>query len=374
MKVTTVVGTRPEIIRLSRVMAALDHSAEHMLIHTGQNYDYELNEIFFEQMGLRKPFYSMAGALHRTLRANTMIETIGSIMDRMDVQFQIDRPDAVLILGDTNSCLATAYVAKRHKIPLFHMEAGNRCFDELVPEEINRRMIDHISDINMPYSNIARENLLREGIASDRIIKTGSPLYEVLFYYRPQIDASDVHARMSLSYGNYIVVSCHREENVDSPEFFKQFTNLLRTLSDKFSKRIIVSAHPRLSNKLGTWGPSAFIEVYKPFGFFDYARLQKDSFITLSDSGSLTEEASILRFPALSLRESTERPEGMEEGVVIMTGFNIPRVMESIPVARAALAGRSVAAYNITGVADKVVKILLSYTDYVNRVVWRRNV
>jgi len=371
MKVCTVIGTRPETIRLSRIMPALDHSAEHFIIHTGQNHDHKLNGIFFDQMGLRKPDYSLTCAEHRTLRANTTMEAVGEMLWKLDEMLKVVQPDAVLILGDTNSCLAAAYAAKRNKIPLFHMEAGNRCFDEHVPEEINRRMIDHIADINMPYSDIARENLLREGLPSDRVIKTGSPMYEVLNHYSFNIDASKVRGDMGLPLGNYFVVSCHREASVDSPKNFKAFCDLLTTLSDEFHKRIIVSAHPRVRTKLMTFGSSAtHVEIYKPFGLFDYMRLQKDAFITLSDSGTLTEDASILRFPSLSLRESTERPEGMEEGVVIMTGFNILRVMESIPVARAALAGRPVAAYNVTGVADKVVKIILSYVDYVNRRVW----
>jgi UDP-N-acetylglucosamine 2-epimerase (non-hydrolysing) len=352
-------------------MSALDRSVEHTLIHTGQNYDYELNEIFFDQLKLRHPDVLIKGACHHTGRANTAIETIGTIMDKLETYFHAYPPDAMLILGDTNSSLAAAYVAKRLKIPLFHMQAGNRSFDENLPEEINRRMIDHIADINMPYSDIARENLLREGLPSDRVIKTGSPMYEVLNHYSGNIDASKVRGDMGLPLGNYFVVSCHREASVDSPKNFKAFCDLLTTLSDEFHKRIIVSAHPRVRTKLMTFGSSAtHVEIYKPFGLFDYMRLQKDAFITLSDSGTLTEDASILRFPSLSLRESTERPEGMEEGVVIMTGFNILRVMESIPVARAALAGRPVAAYNVTGVADKVVKIILSYVDYVNRRVW----
>jgi UDP-N-acetylglucosamine 2-epimerase (non-hydrolysing) len=356
-------------------MSALDRSVEHTLIHTGQNYAYELNEIFFDQLKLRHPDVLIKGACHHTGRANTAIETIGTIMDKLETYFHAYPPDAMLILGDTNSSLAAAYVAKRLKIPLFHMQAGNRSFDENLPEEINRRMIDHIADINMPYSSIARENLLREGLLSERIIKTGSPMYEVLCHYFTKIVVSDVLIRMKLEKKNYFVISCHREATLDSPENFSKFTLLLTTLGEHFKKRIIVSAHPRLSKALGTARfSSPYIEMYKPFGLFDYMKLQKEAFVTLSDSGTITEDASILKFPALNLRESTERPEGMEEGVLMMTGLNISRIMKCIPIARSSLASRPVAAYNVTDVSNKVVRILMSYTDYVNRTVWRKNV
>jgi UDP-N-acetylglucosamine 2-epimerase (non-hydrolysing) len=355
-------------------MFALDRSVEHTLIHTGQNYDYELNQVFFEQLELRKPDISLVSC-HED---DTAIGTIGNIMALLDAALSQIKPDAMLILGDTNSALAAAYVSKRRKIPLFHMQAGNRSFDENLPEEINRRMIDHIADIHMPYSDIARENLLREGLLSDRIIKTGSPMFEVLTHYTDDIEASTVRSDMHLLYGNYFVVSCHREANIDSPENFKAFIKLLTMLNDKSfvatrsNMRVIVSAHPRLSNRLETWAPPERVEVCKPFGLFDYMRLQKDAFITLSDSGTLTEDASILGFPALSLRESTERPEGMEEGVLMITGFNIARIMECIPIARSSLASRPVAAYNVTDVSNKVVRIIESYTDYINRNVWRK--
>ena len=377
MKVCTVVGTRPEIIKLSRVIPALDKATEHTLIHTGQNYSHELNGTFFEEMEIRKPNDNLNSAEHRTLRVNTAIETIAEAMVKLEDRMTALRPDALLILGDTNSCVAAAYVAKRKKVPVFHMEAGNRCFDERVPEEINRRIVDHISDINMPYSSVARENLLREGIPSDRIIKTGSPMNEVLNFYAPRIDASNVLSWMGLEKGKYFLVSCHREENVDSPEKFKAFIDFLNKLAERFHQRIIVSAHPRLSNKLGTWGPSNNeIEIYKPFGFFDYSRLQQDSRCVFSDSGTITEESSILGFPALNLRETHERLEGMEEASVIMTGMNFERIFESLPLAEKQHKGywRTPEDYLPLNVSDKVVSITLSYTDYVNRTVWRKNV
>lgn len=365
MKVCTVVGTRPEIIKLSRVMPTLDAAVEHTVIHTGQNYDYELNKIFFDEMSIRWPDLILDAAGYSS------IATIANIMTRLESPLEIIKPDALLLLGDTNSCVAAAYVAKRMKIPLFHMEAGNRCFDERVPEEINRRIVDHISDINLPYSDLARENLMREGLPTDRVIKTGSPMCEVLLHYSKGIAASTVLQRMGLESKKYFVVSVHREENVDSPEKFKQLCDLLNSLAVKYHERIVVSAHPRVRSRLTTWGDFRNeIEFHKPFGFFDYLQLQKHAFCTLSDSGTITEESSIEGFPALNLRETHERPEGMEEASVIMTGFNVDRVLGSIEAAQVPMCPPD--DYCFTDVSNKIVRVILSYTDYVNRSVWRR--
>jgi UDP-N-acetylglucosamine 2-epimerase (non-hydrolysing) len=371
-KVLTVLGTRPEIIRLSRVMAKLDEHVEHCIVHTGQNYDYELNSIFFDDMGLRKPdvFLEAAGA--------NAAATIGRIIERFDSVLAERNPDAVLVLGDTNSCLA-AIPAKRRKIPVFHMEAGNRCFDERVPEETNRRIVDHISDINMPYSDIAREYLLREGIPADRVIKTGSPMFEVLTHYRPKIDRSDVLERLDLKPGEYFVVSCHREENVDNDKNFDGLAAILNQLATEFGQPIILSAHPRTRNKLESRGIrlDGLVRVMKPFGFTDYVRMELDARLVLSDSGTITEEASVLNFPALNIRESHERPEGMEECPVIMCGLDPDRAMEAAGLAMSQPRGeerrfRQVSDYAMPNVSDKVVRIILSYISYVNRVVWRK--
>ena len=376
MKVATVVGTRPEIIRLSRVIPALDKAFEHTLIHTGQNYDYELNKVFFDGLGLRVPDTSLACALHHTLRANTALETIGTMLDRIDSQLRLFAPDAVLILGDTNSCLAAAYAAKRLHIPLFHMEAGNRCYDDRVPEEINRRMIDHISDINMPYTAIARENLLREGIVTDRIIKTGSPMQEVLTHYAQKIEMSDVVQRYELKHHEYYLVSCHREENIDVPERLQHFLRILETLAASTGRRILVSTHPRLTQKLGGYEPPRLMEFCKPFGFFDYVKLQMCARTVLSDSGTITEEASLLNLRALNLRETHERPEGMEEGSVMLTGFSLPRIMAGLKILEKQGLADNIVPYDycVPNVSRKVVRILLSYVDVVNRNVWRKNV
>jgi UDP-N-acetylglucosamine 2-epimerase (non-hydrolysing) len=369
--VLTVVGTRPEIIRLSRVVAVLDRETDHVLVHTGQNYDYELNQVFFEDLEIRKPDYFLE------VVGKTPAETVGNVIARMDEVLVKVGPDALLVLGDTNSCLA-AYPAKRRKIPVFHMEAGNRCFDERVPEEINRRIVDHIADINMPYSSISREYLLREGIPPDRVIKTGSPMYEVLQHYMEKIDTSDVLRRLRLREYDYYVVSAHREENVDDDRQFYSLVDILRGLARTLRKRVIVSTHPRTRRKLASRGVKfpARVELLKPLGFLDYVKLQKHAVAVLSDSGTITEESSILNCPALNIREAHERPEGMVEGAVMMVGMSWQRVQQGLKVLASQKRGpertlRIVADYDVPNVSEKVLRVLLSYTHYVNRVVWR---
>jgi UDP-N-acetylglucosamine 2-epimerase (non-hydrolysing) len=373
MKVATIIGTRPEIIRLSRVMAALDRYSEHVIVHTGQNYDHELNQIFFDDLEIRKPDYFLSAA------GKNAAETIGLVVSRSDEALAEIRPEAVLILGDTNSCLA-AISAKRRKIPVFHMEAGNRCFDQRVPEEINRKIVDHISDINMPYSTISREYLLREGIAPDRIIKTGSPMYEVLNYYQPKITNSDVMKRLSLKADDYFLVSAHREENIDYSEQFAKLINVLNELAKNFKKQVIVSTHPRTRKKIEEIGAvlDSRVRLLKPLGFCDYVHLEMHAFATLSDSGTITEESSILNFPALNIRNAHERPEGMEEGAVMMTGLEYNRIREGISILRAQTRRddpllRMVSDYKVPNVSDKVARIILSYTDYVQRVIWGKS-
>jgi UDP-N-acetylglucosamine 2-epimerase (non-hydrolysing) len=373
MKIATILGTRPEIIRLSRVMAALDRYVDHVIIHTGQNYDYELNQIFFDDLEIRKPDYFLNAA------GKNAAETIGMVISRVDDVLAELKPDAVLILGDTNSCLA-AIAAKRRKIPVFHMEAGNRCFDERVPEEINRKIVDHISDINMPYSSISREYLLREGLPPDRVIKTGSPMYEVLHYYLPKINASGALARLHLQERDYFLVSSHREENIDFPEQFEKLIGVLNGVAEHYGKRVIVSTHPRTRNKVDEMGIKlrGEVELLKPLGFCDYVNLELQAIATLSDSGTVTEESSILNFPALNIRNAHERPEGMEEAAVMLTGLDLERVMEGLKILEQQ--GRSeertlrlVQDYNTPNVSEKVVRVILSYTDYVNRFVWRKS-
>ena len=369
MKVATIMGTRPEIIRLSRVIAALDRYTEHVLIHTGQNYDYELNQVFFADLEIRQPDFFLEAA------GQTAAETIGLVISKSSDVLAKVKPDAVLILGDTNSCLA-ALAAKRLRIPVFHMEAGNRCFDERVPEEINRKIVDHISDINLPYSDISREYLLREGIPPDRIIKTGSPMYEVLHYYLAEIKQSDVLARIGTHQGEYFVVSCHREENVDDPNQLEQFVGLLNWLAEEYGQPIIVSTHPR--TKLRLQGVKAKlrpeVDLRPPLGFLDYVQLEMCARATLSDSGTVSEESSVLGFPALNIRETHERPEAMEEGAVIMVGFDIRRVRDGLRIledqAKAGL--RIVQDYEVPNVSEKVVRIIQSYVNYVNLTVWRK--
>jgi len=369
MRVATIIGTRPEIIRLSRVLAALDRHMDHVIIHTGQNYDYELNQIFFDDLELRKPDYFLDAA------GDSAAATIGQVIARSDAALREIQPDAVLILGDTNSCLA-GIAAKRLKIPVFHMEAGNRCFDQRVPEEINRRIIDHISDINLPYSHIAREYLLREGLPPDRIIVTGSPMYEVLHYYMPKIRTSDVLARLSLEPESYYVISAHREENVDSP---RQFANLVEVLTNlaETGQRVIMTTHPRTRKRFQVEGVQLpdQMELHKPFGFSDYVHLQMHAKAVLSDSGTITEESSILNFPALNIREAHERPEGMEEGAVMMVGLSWQRIREGLAILEHQPRGKQrllhmVGDYHAPSVSEKVARIILSYADYVRRVVW----
>ncbi len=370
LKVMTIVGTRPEIIRLSRVMAALDRYVDHTIVHTGQNYDYELNQIFFEDLEIRRPDYYLDAA------GSTPAETIGLVIARSDSVMAEVEPDAVLILGDTNSCLA-AIAAKRRKIPVFHMEAGNRCFDERVPEEINRRIVDHISDINMPYSSISREYLLREGLAPDRVIKTGSPMYEVLSYYKPKIEASDVLDRLGLSQHDYFVVSAHREENIDDGRQFRKLVDLLNGLATEYGKRAIVSTHPRTKKRMDAEGVklNPLVELVRPLSFSDYVKLQVNARAVLSDSGTLTEESSILNLPALNIRNAHERPEGMEEAAVMMTGLEPNDVLRSLEILesqreKTSFRHRIVADYRTPNVSAKVVRIIVSYTGYVRRYVW----
>jgi UDP-N-acetylglucosamine 2-epimerase (non-hydrolysing) len=369
LKVATVVGTRPEIIRLSRILARLDQTCEHVLIHTGQNYDYELNQIFFDDLGIRKPDYFLDSAKG----ANSAAQTIGNLIGSVDAVLEKIAPDALLVLGDTNSCLSVI-PAKRRKIPVFHMEAGNRCFDERVPEEINRRIVDHTSDINMPYSSIAREYLLREGLSPDTIIKTGSPLFEVLSFYRSKIDNSDVMARLKLQPKAYFLISCHREENVDNPENLIKLYEVLNGLAEKFHKPVIVSTHPRTRKRMDALSLPAhpLIHFLKPFSFLDFIKLQIKARCVLSDSGTITEESSILNFPALNLREVHERPEGFEEASVIFTGLDLNRVLQGLEILISQPRGdarllRLVNDYSPENVSDKVLRIIQSYTDFVNR-------
>lgn len=368
----TIVGTRPEIIRLSRVMAKLDQFCAHTIVHTGQNFDYELNEIFFEDLGVRRPDHFLDAA------GESGVETIGKVIIAADRVLADVRPDAVLVLGDTNSCLAVI-PAKRRKIPVFHMEAGNRCFDQRVPEEINRRIVDHTADINLTYSAIARENLLREGIPPDTVIKTGSPMLEVLTYYKDRIERSDVLRRLGLVESGFFMVSAHREENVDSDVNFGKLVTVLNRLAETHGMPVVVSTHPRTQKRVETTGARlhGHVRLVKPLGFCDYVHLQTRARAVLSDSGTVTEESSILNFPALNLRETHERPEGMEEGSVMMVGLDAARVLQGLEILASQPRGadrllRPVADYTAPNVSDKVLRIILSYVDYVNRNVWRK--
>jgi UDP-N-acetyl-L-fucosamine synthase len=374
LKITTVVGTRPEIIRLSRVMAQLDAHCEHTLVHTGQNYDYELNQVFFDDLGVRKPDYFLSSAEGSSGAAHT----IGNLIISVDQVLAQVQPDALLVLGDTNSCLSVI-PAKRRKIPIFHMEAGNRCFDQRVPEETNRRIVDHTADINLTYSSIARDYLLREGLPPDLVIKTGSPMFEVLTHYRPQIEASQILLSQNLIPGGYFVVSAHREENIESQQAFSKLVSVLNVLAEDHNLPVIVSTHPRTQKRIDMEGTKfhSSVRLLKPLGFHDYVKLQLCAKAVLSDSGTINEESSILNFPALNLREAHERPEGMEEGSVMMVGLEIDRVRQGLAILETQLIGdqrtlRLVADYNVPNVSEKVVRIIHSYTDYVNRVVWKK--
>jgi UDP-N-acetylglucosamine 2-epimerase len=374
LKIVSVVGTRPEIIRLSRVLAVLDEHCEHILVHTGQNYDYELNQIFFDDLGIRKPDYFLNSAAGSASTANT----IGNLIIAVDRILADVQPDAMLVLGDTNSCLSVI-PAKRRKIPIFHMEAGNRCFDMRVPEETNRRIVDHTADINLTYSSIARDYLLREGLPPDQVIKTGSPMYEVLHHYLPKIEASSILEMLGLEKQRYYVVSAHREENIDSEQTFAKLVNLLNALAEDNNLPVIVSTHPRTQNRIDKSGVKfhSQIQLLKPLGFFDYVKLQISAKAVLSDSGTINEESSILNFPALNLREAHERPEGMEEASVMMVGLEIDRVRQGLDILNSQLRGldrslRLVADYSMPNVSGKVIRIIHSYTDYVNRVVWKK--
>ena len=374
LKVMSVVGTRPEIIRLSRVLAALDVYCDHMLVHTGQNYDFELNQVFFDDLGVRKPDHFLGSAEGSTGAANT----IGNLIAAVDKVIEQEQPEAMLVLGDTNSCLAVI-PAKRRQVPIFHMEAGNRCFDQRVPEETNRRIVDHTADINLTYSSIAREYLLREGLPPDQVIKTGSPMYEVLHHYLPQIEASNVLERLNLSPECYFVVSAHREENIESDSTFTKLVTVVNSLAADHELPVVVSTHPRTQNRVNATETKfhPMVRLMKPLGFHDYVKLQMHAKAVLSDSGTINEESSILNFPALNLREAHERPEGMEETSVMMVGLEVNRVRQGLSILETQ--GRAserqlrlVADYSMPNVSDKVVRILHSYTDYVNRVVWKK--
>ena len=373
IKVMTVLGTRPEIIRLSRVLAALDAHCDHVLVHTGQNYDFELNQLFFDDLGVRKPDFFLNSAESSISAANT----IGNLITAVDAVLAKVEPEAMLVLGDTNSCLSVI-PAKRRKVPIFHMEAGNRCFDLRVPEETNRRIVDHTADINLTYSNIARDYLLREGLPPDQIIKTGSPLYEVLQYYQPQINASMVLKRLNFDAERYFLVSAHREENIESDKSYTKLVAVLNTLAEDHGLPVVVSTHPRTQKRIDAVGTKfhPLVSLMKPLGFHDYVNLQIHAKAVLSDSGTISEESSILNFPALNIREAHERPEAMEEAAVMMVGLNVKRIRQGLTVLATQSRGedrtlRPVYDYSIPNVSEKVVRIIYSYTDYVKRVVWK---
>lgn len=374
LKVMTVVGTRPEIIKLSRVIPELDKHTKHVLVHTGQNFDYELNEIFFNELKLRKPNYFLNAA------GKTATETITNVITKVDLLLEKEMPDAFLVYGDTNSCMSVI-PAKKRKIPIFHMEAGNRCFDQRVPEEVNRKIVDHLSDINMPLSEHARRYLLSEGLRPETIIKTGSPMTEVLAFHEEEINKNRILEREGLKKGEYFIVSAHREENIDSPQNFSNLLDTLSAIVQKYKKKVIVSTHPRTKKKLESIGfvnNNPLIEFMKPFGFLEYVKMEQNAFCVISDSGTITEEASILHFPAIMIRQAHERPEGMDEASVVMSGLRSDRVIESIDLVTSQNADdnnsiHSIKDYAPDNVSKKVVRIILSYTDYVNRVVWHKN-
>jgi UDP-N-acetyl-L-fucosamine synthase len=374
LKVMSVVGTRPEIIRLSRVLSKLDEYCDHVLVHTGQNYDYELNQIFFEDLGIRKPDHFLGSAE----AGSGVAGTIGNVIVAVDSVLELEKPEALLVLGDTNSCLSVI-PAKRRQIPIFHMEAGNRCFDQRVPEETNRKIVDHVADVNLTYSEIARDYLLREGLSPDLVIKTGSPMYEVLSHYKKQIDQSNILERLNLERNNYFVVSTHREENIEPIKSFEKLVVLLNSLAEQYQLPIIVSTHPRTQKRIKEMGITFHpkIQLLKPLGFHDYVKLQVMSKTVLSDSGTINEESSILNFRALNLRDAHERPEGMEEAAVMMVGLELDRALQGLKILEGQACGdertlQLVPDYSVPNVSDKVVRILHSYTDYVNRVVWKK--
>lgn len=375
LKVMTIVGTRPEIIKLSRVMAELDKYTEHIIVHTGQNFDYELNEIFFQELHIRKPDYFLNAA------GKNATETIANVIFKSDELMEQIKPDALLLYGDTNSCLSVIS-AKKRKIPIFHMEAGNRCFDQRVPEEINRKIVDHLSDINMPLSEHARRYLVAEGLRPETVIKTGSPMTEVLLYHLPEIEKNNILEKEGLKKGEYFIVSTHREENVDSEQNFTDLLDSLQAIVEKYHKKVIVSTHPRTRKKLETIGfvnKNPMIEFMKPFGFLEYIKLQQNAFCVISDSGTITEESSILHFPAITIRQAHERPEGMDEGTLIMTGLKCKRIIDSIGIVTSQHAEKennihSIPDYAADNVSKKVVRIILSYTDYINRTVWHKEI
>lgn len=373
LKVMTIVGTRPEIIKLSRVMSELDKYTEHVIVHTGQNFDYELNGIFFNELQIRKPDYFLEAA------GGNAAQTIANVISRSDELLNRVRPDAVLLYGDTNSCLSVIS-AKRKKIPVFHMEAGNRCFDQRVPEEINRKIVDHLSDINMPLSEHARRYLIAEGLRPETVIKTGSPMTEVLHYHRQEISGSDILERENLRPGEYFIVSTHREENVDSERNFHDLLDSLNAITEKYGKKVIVSTHPRTRKKLEAMGfenTNPLVEFMKPFGFLEYVKLEMNAFCVISDSGTITEESSILHFPAITVRQAHERPEGMDEGTLVMTGLRKDTILDAIELVTGQYAEdrgciRGIPDYTPENVSKKVVRIIMSYTDYVNRTVWHK--
>ena len=372
LKVMTIVGTRPELIKMSRVIAEFDLHTHHTLVHTGQNYDFELNQLFFDDLGIRKPDYFLEAV------GDNAAQTISRVIEKSDSVMSREQPDAVMLYGDTNSCLAVI-AAKRRKIPVFHMEAGNRCFDQRVPEEINRRIVDHTADINLTYSSIARDYLLREGLPPDQVIKTGSPMFEVLNHYMPQIQASDVLKRFDLEARKYFVVSAHREENIDSEKSFAKLVQVLNGVAVDHGLPVVVSTHPRTQKRVDAAGAKfhPLVRLMKPLGFFDYVNIQMQAKAVLSDSGTINEESSVLNFPALNLREAHERPEGMEEAAVMMVGLELERVRQGLAILETQSRGnrrdlRLVADYNMANVSGKVIRIIHSYTDYVNRVVWRK--
>lgn len=372
IKVMTIVGTRPEVIRLSRIIAVLDKYCDHILVHTGQNYDYELNEIFFNDLEIRRPDYFLKSA------GRTSAETIGKVIISVDTLLADTKPEALLVLGDTNSCMSVL-PAKRRKIPTFHMEAGNRCFDMRVPEEINRRIVDHTADINLTYSTIARDYLLREGLSPDMIIKTGSPMSEVLDFYRSKIETSQILNSLDLSFEKYFLFSAHREENIESDYNFKNLVHTINTLAENYGFPVIISTHPRTQKRISSTKTKfhQLVQSLKPLGFLDYNKLQMSAKAVLSDSGTINEESSILNFPALNLREAHERPEGMEEAAVMMTGLDSARILQCLKILEEQARGtvrslHQVADYTMPNVSDKVVRIIHSYTDYINRVVWKK--